>query len=188
MAGVGDEDQRVEELAAACRSGDRQAFDELVQLLHQRLRVHIAGFCDSAELADEILQRTFITGFRRIDTYLGPDRFQAWLQAIARNQLRMHWRERQRTAKGMADVATLAIIDTTLEDLEAPEQVHARSNRLAICLERLPGRSRKLIERRYLESCPLNELARQFKQSMESLSVTLHRIRRLLRSCMESLP
>jgi RNA polymerase sigma-70 factor (ECF subfamily) len=188
MDTVTDDSTQISQWAEACRQGDREAFNRLVLLLHPRLRLHIAAFCDSGELVDEILQQTFISAFRRIETYSGRGSFLAWLQAISRNHLRMYWRARQRTAQLTEDVAAGVIIDTTMADLESPEAASHQSDRLAACLERLPERSRMLIRRRYLDSCPLNELAQQFKQSMETLSVTLHRIRRVLRSCMDTSP
>jgi RNA polymerase sigma-70 factor (ECF subfamily) len=181
-----DDDADIERLVAAWRRGERAAFDELVLRLHARLRVHIAAFCDSRELVEEVLQQTFVTAFQRIDAFAGRGTFLAWLKAIARNHLVDHWRGRRRDAELSDDLPARTVAEVGIADLEAEETALARARRLADCLDKLPERSRRLVERRHLEQRPLNELARQFQQSMASLSVALHRIRQALRRCIES--
>jgi len=58
--------------------------------------------------------------------------------------------------------------------------------RLQACLERMPPRSRAMVERRYAQGVPLAVLAQQFKQSVEALASLLQRIRRSLRQCVEA--
>jgi RNA polymerase sigma-70 factor (ECF subfamily) len=181
-----DAEAEIERLAGAWQGGDRRAFEDLVALTHDQLRVYVAAFCESSELVDEVLQRTFITCFRRIDTFAHRGAFVAWLKAIARNHLLMHWRERQRFARLSDDIAESTLAEDGLADLEAHEDAARDSRRLAKCLERLPSRARNLIDRRYRLQRPLSEMAQHFKQPIQHLSVTLHRIRQSLRRCMES--
>jgi RNA polymerase sigma-70 factor (ECF subfamily) len=184
--GAMNDDADIERLVAAWKAGERAAFDELVLRLHARLRVHIAAFCDSRELVEEVLQQTFVTAFQRIASFTARGTFVAWLKAIARNHLVDHWRERRRDAQLSDDLPARTLAEVGLADLEAEAVALERARRLAGCLDKLPARSRRLIERRHLEQRPLNELARQFQQSMASLSVALHRIRQALRRCIES--
>jgi RNA polymerase sigma-70 factor (ECF subfamily) len=181
-----DEGAGIDRLAAAWREGDRDAFEDLVRLARPRLRSYVAAFCDSAELVDEVLQRTFISCFEGIASFAGRGAFLAWLQAIARNHALMHWRERQRHAQLRGDLAGAAVAEEGLADLEEPAEAVARSRALAACLERLPARARALVQRRHYEGRPLQQLARDYKEPAERLSVTLHRIRATLRRCMES--
>jgi RNA polymerase sigma-70 factor (ECF subfamily) len=180
------DEAEIERLALAWKAGDRAAFERLMLALHARLRVHVAAFCDSRELVDEILQRTFVTCFHRIASFTGRGTVVAWLKAIARNHLVDHWRERRRHAVLVDDLPAQAVAEAGLADLDSEAIASERSRRLARCLERLPERSRRLIERRHLDQRPLNELARQFQQPMATLSVALHRIRQALRRCIES--
>jgi RNA polymerase sigma-70 factor (ECF subfamily) len=175
-------------LAVAWQRGDRAAFRELVLRLQTPLRIYVSSFSVSTEQVEEILQETFVTCFEKIAQYQPRGAFAAWLKTIARNHLMDHWRERRRLAELDQDVALTLIAGAELDDLETPEPAAARSARLARCLEKLPQRSRTLIERRHLHERPLAELARQFKQSMAALSVALHRIRQALRKCIDQEP
>jgi RNA polymerase sigma-70 factor (ECF subfamily) len=186
VQGLVQDDTDIERLVAAWKAGERTAFDDLILRLHARLRLHVAAFCDSRELVDEVLQQTFVTAFHRIASFDGRGTFVAWLKTIARNHLIDHWRERRRHAALSEDLPEQVVADTGLADLDAEDAAAERARRLAACLEKLPARSRRLIERRHLDQRPLNEMARQFQQSMASLSVALHRIREALRRCIES--
>ncbi len=80
------------------------------------------------------------------------------------------------------------VAGATLDALEAAEDERERerwSSALTRCLDQLQPRARELVQRRHLQSMPLADLARQFKQPMAALSVALHRIRRSLRRCLE---
>ena len=180
-------------LACAWQQGDREAFTALVLELQGELRLYVSSCSDSRELVEEILQETFVTCFHKIGLYQPRGTFLAWLRTIARNHLIDHWRERRRCASLEGDLAEQLLAAAGLSDLEGdPDQDHEQrslqSRRLHRCLDALAPRARALIERRHLDSRPLAELARQFKQSMASLSVTLHRIRQSLRRCMEAKP
>ncbi len=180
--------EEVERLAAAWRQGDRTAFDRLVLLLHHELYLHVADFCDSHELVEEALQESFITCFHKIGTYQQRGSFLAWMRVIARNHLITLWRKRQSIARLHEVLPDQVVADAVLADLDEPSHDHARarSDRLSRCLERLPKRSRRLIESRYLQQRPLRELAQHFQTAVPALSVTLHRIREALRHCIEA--
>jgi RNA polymerase sigma-70 factor (ECF subfamily) len=175
----------IEDLAEAWRQGDRAAFEALAVRLYPELRIHVAAFCDSRELVEETLQETFLTCFHKIATYQHRGSFLAWMRAIARNHLISLWRKREQTARLHDDLPELIAAEAALADCDLEERAVSRSDRLARCLERLPARSRRLVESRYLKQRPLHEMAQHFQTSVATLSVTLHRIRRALRRCIE---
>jgi RNA polymerase sigma-70 factor (ECF subfamily) len=179
----------IDQMACAWQQGDREAFTGLVIALQGELRLYISSFSDSREQVEEILQETFVTCFHKITLYQPRGTFLAWLKTIARNHMVDHWRERRRCAAIDGDMAEQLVASSGLSDLEDDSELAStRSARLNRCLEHLAPRARQLIERRHLDSRPLAELARHFKQSMASLSVTLHRIRQSLRRCIEAGP
>jgi RNA polymerase sigma-70 factor (ECF subfamily) len=178
----------IDRLVAAWRDGDRSAFDALVEAVHEELRIHLAALCDRREVVEEALQDAFITCFERIGSYRGPGSFLAWMRAIARNRLRDYWRERQRAARLAGNLTAEIAADAFIAACEEPDEQPSRSQRLAACLERLPAKSRRLIEARHLHDESLSTMAQRFHAPMEALSVTLHRIRAALRRCIEGAP
>ncbi|MBA3708507.1 MAG: sigma-70 family RNA polymerase sigma factor [Planctomycetes bacterium] len=178
----------LERLALAWQAGDRAAFRELVLRTGSDLRIYVASFCDSRELVDEVLQQTYVALFERIGRYQPRGLFLAWIQRIAHNFLMDHWRRRRRQATLEGDALDLAVVDSGLADLEQSEERAAQSLRLRSCLNALSPRARTLIEYRHLEGRTVAELAAQFQQTVNALSVSLHRIRRSLRDCLERAP
>ena len=84
------------ELLARARTGEREAFTELVERHHAEL-VRIAyaitgdldAACDSAQLA-------WIKAWQRLPSVREPERLRAWLIAIAANEARQHLRAHRR--------------------------------------------------------------------------------------------
>lgn len=181
-------DQHVDGLVVAAQGGDQDAFRRLVLATQADLRIAIAAHAASAEEVDEALQHTYVAAFEKLSQYRVSRTFRAWLRAIARNHLIDRWRESRRMAAldgAVLDDLLAAHAENTLEHEESLAEAELQTRRLHICLQRLPDRSRRILERRYRDGLGLDVLARQFHQTAESLSVTLFRIRQIMRRCME---
>lgn len=176
----------IDALAVRAQEGDREAFRALVLATQRELSISVAAHAVSRDMVEEVLQETYVTCFEKIGQYRVEGTFLPWLKAIARNQLYALWRERRRSAELDGDVLDGLVADNGIEDLDLDSDLReVEAAHLAACLERLPDRSRKLLERRYCEERPLTQLAQQFKKSAATLSVTLFRLRQQLRRCVE---
>src|SRR5690606_35352390 len=73
------------ELVESAKTGDSKAFSSLV-LKHQQslLRLCLRFTC-SQDLAEDIVQDTFVKAFRRLSTFEGRSSFKSWLFTIAIN-------------------------------------------------------------------------------------------------------
>ena len=72
-------------LIAACRKGDNDAFTELVRL-HQRRVFRLAGrFFRRPEDVEEAAQETFLTAWKKLDTYKARAPFEHWLTRVCLN-------------------------------------------------------------------------------------------------------
>lgn len=181
--------QRIDELAVAAQSGDRDAFRLLVLATERDLRITIAAHSGSRESADEALQHTYVAAFEKLAQYRPSRTFGAWLKAIARNYLVDRWRESRRFAAldgAVLDELVAVAAEDALESAETEREAEAQTRRLRACLERLPERSRKLLERRYQDGLSLDALAQRFHRTAKLLSVALFRVRQVLRRCLES--
>jgi RNA polymerase sigma factor (sigma-70 family) len=97
-------------LVAACAAGDRAArailFERHVDAVH-RFVVRMTG---DADLADDLVQATFLTAYRAAARFRGGSAVRTWLCGIAANLVRTQRRGelRRRVAlSSVADVATL---------------------------------------------------------------------------------
>jgi RNA polymerase sigma-70 factor (ECF subfamily) len=72
-------------LVQASRTGDREAFSELVRL-HQRRVFRLAGrFFRGREDVEDVAQETFLTAWRKLDTYRARAPFEHWLTRVCLN-------------------------------------------------------------------------------------------------------
>lgn len=72
-------------LIESAKSGDSKAFSSLV-LKHQQSLLRLCmRFTSSQDLAEDIVQDTFIKAYRKLDTFEGRSSFKSWLFQIAIN-------------------------------------------------------------------------------------------------------
>ena len=92
-SGGGDGSTEDRELAARAAGGDRAAFDALT-IRHRALAHRVIGLrVRDAELADELVQVTFVRAFEGIASFRGDAAFTTWLYSIATNVARNHLRD-----------------------------------------------------------------------------------------------
>jgi RNA polymerase sigma-70 factor (ECF subfamily) len=63
------------------------------------------------------------------------------------------------------------------------DRLEERSQALARCIDRLPGRHRDLLQRRYRDGQAIEVVARQVRRSVDAVYRALSRIRRRLHDC-----
>jgi len=79
-------------LAARAGAGDRRAFEEIYGRLANEIYGFVRARC-GPDAADDVTATTFLKAWRAAPTYkAGSCRFLPWLYAIARNEVKTHWR------------------------------------------------------------------------------------------------
>ncbi|PCG87330.1 RNA polymerase [Streptomyces sp. WZ.A104] len=82
-------------LISAARSGDQQAKDRLVAAYLPLLYNVVGRALDGHADVDDVVQETVLRMLRGLPELRDPERFRSWLVAIAMNEIRQNWRERQ---------------------------------------------------------------------------------------------
>src|SRR5437899_1737914 len=107
-------------IVVAARAGDRRALDELVSaslpLVYTIVRRALHGHPD----ADDVVQDTMLRVVRQLPGLQSPERYRAWLAAIAVHQVSTHLHRRDvagRRAAPLEEAATLPDAEAELEDL-----------------------------------------------------------------------
>lgn len=175
-------------LALRAARGDAAAFTEIVERLAPEIRNFVATRASSAHMVDEVVQSAFVTAFTRLSAYRPAGNLGGWIKGIARNHLLEELR-RQRRSVGVGDLAEQLVADDCLANFEQVEQIEQQAHdaaRLRTCLERLPERTRRLIERRYWHDEALADLAKRTRQPANRLSALLYRARQALLGCLAS--
>ena len=81
-----------EELVRLAQKGDPAAFDEIVERHKGAVFRAALSALRNREDAEDVTQETFITAFRKIDTFRGESQLRTWLSRIAWNRSMDHRR------------------------------------------------------------------------------------------------
>ena len=154
-------------------SGDRDAISQLIDKYSVRVRDYIRMMVKDRDLADDILQETFIKAVRVIDEgrYADTGKFLSWVLRIAHNQVIDYFRS-QKSAKtvnesesGYNVLGTLRFADSTVEDRMISEQIAADVRRL---VDHLPEEQREVVMLRYYSGLSFQEIADQTEVSINT--------------------
>ncbi len=167
-------------LAARAVAGDGPALAELYRARVDRtfryLRLHVGDDAVAADLTQEVWVRA-MGGVRTVED---PDRFDAWLFAIARNALRRHWQRyrRQRRREAPLEDDTLAgaaaAVAGASADRDDPDAAW-RTAALSAAVATLSALQRDVIALRFGAGYSVGETAALLDRSEAAVKQLQHR-------------
>jgi RNA polymerase sigma factor (sigma-70 family) len=177
-----------DELVAAARGGDGEAFDLLMRR-YERLVYRVAsGFAPGREGALDLVQATFLKAFRSLDRFRGEASFKTWLLRIAYHE---GINESKRAGRVEAREAEL---DTAPEEPAAPAEQEdrllagERRGALSRALGSLHHRYRTAVLLRYREGLAIRDISAALGCSETMTKNLLFRgVRQLRRALVENL-
>lgn len=171
-------------LVRRVQAGDLDAFAPLVRAHLPELRAFICLRLPVPHLADEITHETFVFAYREIARFDATKPLRPWLRAIAWNLVRS---ELLRFAREQVNLSRFE--QAQLSELTQDAEKRALRDEtifLEECLAQLPENVRRLVDERYRLGRSNDELAARFERSAEWVRVTLFRVRKQLRDCIET--
>ncbi|QDV74077.1 sigma-70 family RNA polymerase sigma factor [Botrimarina mediterranea] len=148
---------------------------------YDKLRTYVRIFVPVLHDADDVLQDTAVAIAKDFDKY-DPERpFLEWAVGVARNRVLQYYRKRGRDRRMIFDVDTVSKIEGSLLELEP--RIDSYEESLEFCLQKLPERSRRMLELRYTCAMSADEIASQLKMTVQSVYTRLSQIRVALRDC-----
>jgi RNA polymerase sigma-70 factor (ECF subfamily) len=171
------------DLLRRVQAGQVDAYAPLLRRHLSSLRAFVALKLPVPHLADEISHETFVVAYRRIAEFDTTQPFRPWLRAIAWNLVR---KELLRFAREQVNLSRFKQAQIA-ELAQAVEPVPQRDEAIYLeeCVAELPENLRRLLEERYRRGLSPDELAEMFGRSSEWVRVTLFRLRKQLRGCIE---
>jgi len=172
---------------ARARAGDRSAFEAIVRHYQRRLRSWLAVHCPPGGDADEVAQRTFLAVYSRLAEFQDGTNFDAWLFTIARFQLMTEATRLRRQADYHARFAPdLLARELELRSGEPDALTADRLRHLAACLEQVPERDRQVLDWRYREQLPIEQMALRVDRSTAAVKKLLWVLRLKIRECIDT--
>lgn len=197
------EESQTEMWIAAARQGDRLALAKLLTTYHPHLRSRAAAGMDAATKArigpDDVLQEVYLAVARRIREFedRGPGSFLKWVHAILNNKLidarrAAHCQARDAgrevRAQGADDDSHWNLLDGLYAESGTPSRVVRREEALGAlvtCLDGLSDAHRQVIQLRFLEGCPVGEVAARMGKSDAAVVALSKRALEALRKAMD---
>jgi len=160
-----------------------QTFVQLVVNHQPALRAFVLSLLPGSPEVDDVFQETNAEIWvKRGDFRIGTN-FKSWMFSVAKFKVLSVWRDHQRQKVWAVPEDTLAMLVERIE-AGALADTEPRHEALRVCLDRLRAEDRMLILNRYIADQNLDLLARESGRKKDSLKVSLHRIRAVLKACM----
>lgn len=144
------------------------------------ISAYITANVVDAHHAEDLVQEVAQVVAEKFSEFDRTRSFTSWAMGIARNRLLKYYRSHARDRIVLSETA-LNRLGEGLERIE--HEAEDRREALRVCLERIQGRRRLVLEMRYGESAAIPEIAGRFDMSATAVSVMLHRIRSVLHNC-----
>lgn len=156
----------------------------MLSQLQPALYAYILSIHPNRVDAEDILQETNVTVWRKIAEFEPGTNFRAWVFRIAYYQtLAERKRLSRRPPFFELDEQLLHLL---AEEAEARlERYDERSRALKHCLSRVRPEDTRILKRHYADGSPIKDIAAELGRSAVALRGSLLRIRRALKSCIE---
>lgn len=130
---------------------------------------------------DDVLQETAVAVMESFSRYDSSQSFDAWAIGIARNQVFLYWRRRNRQRIAF-DTETLDALAVAFASGDPKDR---RLDYLEGCVEALEDRAKELCRLRYEQDLKPAAIGERIGMTANTVAKSLQRIRDRLRDCVE---
>lgn len=170
------------ELIGLAQRANEEACSALVDRHLVPVRAFVAMRLPINHVVDEITHETFVFAFTHLTEFELHGNFRAWLRSIAHNLVRRELLRFAREQQNLSKFEQLQIADLAQRhEQESGDEVIF----LEECLGRLPETMRRLLDERYHHGHSSMQIAKSWGRTEEWVRVTLLRVRRQLRGCID---
>ncbi len=172
-----------EQLLTLFKTGDQNAFSQLVRRYEKELYNFLAKFTGQASLAEEAFQEAFLQVHLSVKSFDTSRKFRPWLYTIASNKARDLLRKKARrpsiNLSGLEnDEKEFDLLDALLTDDTTPEDIYSQKQlcqQVRDIVDGLPVNLREILVLAYF-----NQLS--YKEMAESLNIPLGTVKSRLHS------
>jgi RNA polymerase sigma-70 factor, ECF subfamily len=175
-------------LVARAKSGDMDAFSELVTHYERRVFRMAKQITQNDDDAEDVLQETFLKAYTHLDNFQGNSKFYTWLVRIAVNEALMKLRKRRSDKTVPLDEPINTGEDEMVREIavwdENPEESYSREELgtlLNEAIQSLKSAYRTVFILRDIEELSIEETAEALNLSISAVKSRLLRARLQLR-------
>lgn len=171
-------------LIQRARSGDREAFGELMEAYAPRAYRLAFAIVGNESDAEDVVQEAFVTIYRKLRNLREESSFGSWLSRIVATRARDLLRRHRREKKYFESRVTQTRLGQGSSSIPAPES-EGTSLDLRQAIDRLPELHRLVILLRYGEEASIEEIAQTLKRPAGTIRRMLSEAYRMLRLYLE---
>jgi RNA polymerase sigma-70 factor, ECF subfamily len=162
---------------------DRERLTRLWMAAEPAVQAYVVAAVRGFQDAEDVIQQVALTAARRFDEYDPARPFVAWVLWLAKSRIIDHYRRQSRDRAVLSE----PLLDALAAALAArPADISARAAALERCLEKLPPKSRRLVDLRYTDDHSMDAIAAAIGSTAGAVRVMLHRIRSVLADCIRT--
>lgn len=168
----------LDQLIHGCKNNETKAQSELYKLFSGKLFALCLKYSRNYAEAEDNLQDTFLTVFKKIGQFKGKGSFEGWLKRIAINTSLQKYRSK---------VSLLHLVNEKIPAHEEKEMTNQNLNIdfLLICIQQLPDRYRLVFNLYALDGYKHKEIAEMLKITEGTSKSNLARARIILKEKIE---
>ena len=179
----------IEAAIVRVRAGDREAFRVVIAVCEGQLRALVAAILPNLATVDDVVQKTLVVAFYRLDQYQAGTSFIAWIATIARYQAlneRRRWlAERSFKQRFSAEhQLTQALYHGDDPGSFGGISSEPLAAQLSGCIASLREQAGEIVKAHYLDQEKIEDIAARYGRSNDWVHLVLHRARKALRSCL----
>ncbi len=177
------------QLVRRMQAGEEAAFDEFFAANFQGLfRFALARVDGNRELARDLAQAAICKGIEQLATYRGEAPLFSWLCSICRFEMTAHFRrlgrrphEVELPEEGLVARGGLESLSFELGDPESQALRREVARLVHVTIDHLPAHYRRVLEWKYVDGLPVNEIAARLSVSTKAAESLLTRARQTFR-------
>jgi RNA polymerase sigma-70 factor (ECF subfamily) len=163
------------ELLAACKRGDRRAFEELVRETHRRVYTLAYRLVGDRQEAEDVAQDAYMRMFKGLSGFREEAMFETWMYRVVTNCAMSSLRRRGR----FGDLASEEMLDVAVPDLA--QEAALDRDQLQRSLDELPEGQRVVVLLKDVYGLSCREIGQEIGIEEGAVKVRLHRARKRLR-------
>ncbi len=165
------------DIVAECLSGNKQAFEQLVEKYSRRMYAVAYRFMRNQEDSRDVVQESFVAAYSALDRYDPSRKFVTWLLAITTNQALYRLRQRKKR-----DTTSVPLEEDRVTSGFTPEQEYEQKQQrknIDTALASLSSSYRAVLVMRHFENLSYEKIAEVLNIPIGTVKTNIFRARRM---------